>query len=92
MRVLLGEVRNLILDKGLGHLRFHRHCFIGCVAEMQMWIDSFPNVMFGLTTKSLGNQSTFAALSRLGLDRILAETDSPFFKKDKESLAFIIYL
>ena len=28
------EVRNLILDKGLEHLRIHRHCLIGCVAEM----------------------------------------------------------
>ena len=34
--------------------------------------------MFGLTIKSLGNQSTIAALSRLGLDRILAETDLLF--------------
>ena len=77
------EVRNLILDKGLAHLKIHRHCFIGCVAEMHRWIDSFPNVMFGFTTKSLGNQSTCAALSRLGLDRILAETDAPYFKKTR---------
>ena len=78
-----GEFRNLILDKRFGHLRIHRHCFIGCVAEIHRWIDSVPNVMFGFTSKSLGNQSTCAALSRLGIDRILAETDSPYFKKTR---------
>ena len=48
------EVRSLILDKRLGHLRIHRHCFIGCVAEMHEWTEFFPNFMFGFTTKAWG--------------------------------------
>ena len=27
-------IGNMVLDKVLGHLRIHKHCFIGCVVEM----------------------------------------------------------
>ena len=75
------EVREMIVSKGLAHLKIHRHCFIGCVEEMRRWQSSFPNVMFGFTSKSLTNPDTCAALAHLGLDQILAETDSPYFWK-----------
>ena len=49
---------------------------------MHRWID-FSKCYVWVYYKSLGNQLTCAALSPLGLDRILAETDSPYFKKTK---------
>lgn len=75
------EVRKMILSKGLADLKIHRHCFIGCEEEMRLWQSSFPNIMFGFTSKSLADSDTCTALSRLGLDKILAETDSPYFWK-----------
>ena len=36
----------------------------------------FPNVMFGITSKSLADSEICTALLCLGLDQILPETDS----------------
>ena len=75
------EVRLILKEKGLTHLRIHRHCFVGSVAEMQRWVNTFPNVMFGITAKSLDDPETKACLSKLKLEKIVLETDSPYLKK-----------
>ena len=62
------EVKNLVLDKGLGHLRIHRHCFIGCVERCTGGLIIFQMSCLGLLHKAWGNL-TCAPLSRLGLNR-----------------------
>ena len=49
---------------------------------MHRWID-FSKCYVWVNYKSLGNQLTCAALSPLGLDGILAETDSPFSRRQR---------
>ena len=74
------EVKLLLKELALTHLPIHRHCFIGSVKEMRDWLNTFPNVMFGLTLKSLDKMDA-AFLSELKLQKILLETDSPYFRK-----------
>ena len=75
------EVLNLVRSKNLSHLQIHRHCFIGCLAEMRDWLEAFPNVMFGFTSKSLQNVETCEALRRLPIEKLLIETDAPYLKR-----------
>lgn len=75
------EVLHLLKETGLTHLRIHRHCFIGTREEMQDWLQALPNVMFGITSKSLTDPHTLASLSELKLEKIVLETDSPYLKK-----------
>ena len=72
------DVLNIIKRTGHTRLRIHRHCFIGNLAEMHQWIETFPNIMFGFTKRSLRHSPTRAALSFLSMDRVLLETDSPY--------------
>lgn len=72
------EVRSFLVETGHSDLFIHRHCFMGNMAEMHKWMESFPNVMFGLTKKSLKDPDTCAALSRLPMEKVLLETDSPY--------------
>ena len=54
----LEEVSLLLQEKGLGQLRNHRHCFLVSLEEMQLWMNTFTNFMFGITTKSLDDPET----------------------------------
>ncbi|MES9883359.1 MAG: TatD family hydrolase [Sedimenticola sp.] len=72
------EVRQIIVDLGLCHLRIHRHCFVGSVGELKRWVETFPNVHFGFTSTILGDPSASEVLVALDLSKILLETDSPY--------------
>ena len=74
------EVLNLLKETKLTELRIHRHCFTGSVDEMHDWLNALPNVMFGITSKSLTDPLTLEALSELELGKIVLETDSPYLK------------
>lgn len=64
----------------------HLHCFTGGWSEARRWLDAFPHLCLGLTPK-LGNNlnGPLAETARMvPLDRILLETDAPFFLPKEE--------
>ncbi|KAH7948631.1 hypothetical protein HPB51_028443 [Rhipicephalus microplus] len=65
----------------------HRHCFTGGWSEAQQWMDTFPNLFLGLTP--LVGFHSAAPLAEVGrripLDRLLLETDAPYFLPNSES-------
>ena len=70
-----------ILRKGLSRWhRVHRHCFRGCVREMNDWIAAFPNVCFGFTATVLRDptKQEEEAIHAMASHRILLESDAPY--------------
>ncbi|XP_035675680.1 uncharacterized protein LOC118415293 isoform X1 [Branchiostoma floridae] len=59
----------------------HRHCFTESFAVAQRWMEEYPNMYLGITalvtfptTRALQD-----AVRRIPLDRLLLETDAPYF-------------
>ncbi|KAH7947565.1 hypothetical protein HPB52_013371 [Rhipicephalus sanguineus] len=67
--------------------RIHRHCFTGEWTEAQQWLDAFPNLCIGLTPLlGFRNAGPLAEVGRkIPLDRLLLETDAPYFLPNRES-------
>ncbi|XP_075552176.1 uncharacterized protein LOC142585350 [Dermacentor variabilis] len=65
----------------------HRHCFTGGWKEAQEWLDAFPNLCLGLTPLvSFDRVGPLTEVARkIPLDRLLIETDSPYFLPKEES-------
>ncbi|XP_037519476.2 putative deoxyribonuclease TATDN2 [Rhipicephalus sanguineus] len=65
----------------------HRHCFTGNWREAQEWLDAFPNLCLGLTPLiCFDRTSSLAEVGRnIPLDRLLLETDAPYFLPKEES-------
>ena len=64
--------------------KIHLHCFAGDAALIQDWLEEFPNTWFGFT----GLVDSFSegqkkVLKDLPDDKLLLETDSPYFKLGK---------
>ena len=76
------KVKELIEDSGFSRIPIHRHCYIENVKEMDKWLKTFPNLMFGFTNLSCSHPDTRFALSRLPMEKILLETDSPWLGCD----------
>ncbi|KAJ8787802.1 hypothetical protein J1605_005704 [Eschrichtius robustus] len=61
--------------------KIHRHCFTGSYAVIKPLLDYFPNMSVGFTAL-LTYSSTWEiqdALKKIPLERIVVETDAPFF-------------
>ena len=59
----------------------HCHCFTGSLAVYQDWMAIFPNSFFGFTKIVSGfDAEQMDALRAVPDDRILLETDAPYFK------------
>lgn len=69
----------IIQDEGFTDLKFHRHCFVGSLAELFQWQETLPNVLFGITA-SFMKRTGFSqqVIPRIPLRRLLVETDAPF--------------
>lgn len=67
--------------------QIHRHCFTGNWQEAQVWLDAFPNLCLGLTPLVCsGHTNALAEVARkIPLERLLIETDSPYFLPKQES-------
>ncbi|XP_077486100.1 3'-5' RNA nuclease TATDN2-like [Amblyomma americanum] len=65
----------------------HRHCFTADWPEAQRWLMEFPNLCLGLTPLvSFPNAGGLVEVARkIPLDRLLIETDSPYFLPKSES-------
>ncbi|XP_076051699.1 3'-5' RNA nuclease TATDN2-like [Oratosquilla oratoria] len=62
----------------------HRHCFTGDWEEASLWFENFSNVYLGFTPLITSNNNRAANLrdvaSRMPLNRLLLETDAPYFR------------
>lgn len=59
----------------------HLHCFTGDWMEARTWLDTFPRLCLGLTPVLgfPGAEPLVEAARNIPLDRLLFETDAPFF-------------
>ena len=58
----------------------HLHCFSGSPDVVQAWLKSFPNTFFGFTGMVRNfNFTQCQALKKVPRDRLLLETDAPYF-------------
>uniref|UniRef100_A0A8R1HIV9 Uncharacterized protein n=1 Tax=Caenorhabditis japonica TaxID=281687 RepID=A0A8R1HIV9_CAEJA len=63
------------------NLKIHRHCFTEDWKTAQKWLKACPDVHFGFTAGIYQfRQEQIEAIRRIPLDRILLETDGPYFK------------
>ena len=61
--------------------RIHVHCFNGSKEAVDLWIENFPNVMFGYTSMvSRLPPEMKDTVRTMEASRILLETDAPYFK------------
>ena len=73
----------------------HRHCFTGSWEEAKTWLDMFPNSYIGLTPlvthkyshRSLGPRDV---ARKIPLNRLLLETDAPYFVPKQVSVAKLV--
>ncbi|KAK3786201.1 hypothetical protein RRG08_020344 [Elysia crispata] len=61
--------------------KIHRHCFTQDLSTAQRWLDAFPNMFIGFTPVITyrSAQDPAIAASQIPLDRLLLETDAPYF-------------
>ena len=66
--------------------RIHRHCFTQDIDTAREWLSAFPNMYFGftplITRKSKSVAPIRLAAAGIPLDRLLLETDAPYFVPD----------
>ncbi|EFO93739.1 hypothetical protein CRE_12803 [Caenorhabditis remanei] len=69
------------MEKNHPFLKIHRHCYTENWSTAQRWLKQCPDVHFGFTGAVLSfNEGQIEAIRRIPLDRILLETDGPYFK------------
>ena len=59
--------------------KIHRHCFTGSWDEAQTWLRHFPNSFIGLTPLVTYARGPREVAKKIPLDRLLLETDAPYF-------------
>ena len=64
--------------------KIHKHCFTGDRKEANLWMDHFPNLYLGFTcliTHSSNRSTRVKEVAKtVPLNRILLETDAPYFR------------
>ena len=62
------------------HQPIHIHCFTGYCYVLERWLEVFPRTHFGFTSKVRSfDQHQIAALCKLEENRLLLESDAPYF-------------
>ena len=73
--------------------RVHVHCFTGREFIVKAWLNKYPNAYFGFTAKVAHfDQEQIAGLRAVPRDKILLETDAPYFPHGKASVSTPAYL
>ncbi|KAB0353513.1 hypothetical protein FD755_023787 [Muntiacus reevesi] len=74
---LLGIMKKLVPSD----YKIHRHCFIGDYQVIEPFLNYFPNMLVGFTAVVTYPSAWEArdALKKIPLERIIVETDSPYF-------------
>lgn len=78
----VGYIQLLFQLKGVvpSNQKIHLHCFEGTTDIINRWIEEFPNTYFGFTgLVGSFNTTSKDALRSLSPDKLLLETDSPYF-------------
>lgn len=68
-----------VLGEDAATLPIHRHCFQGSMETASQWIEAFPYVRFGINPNISSIPRAKVMIKALTLDRILLETDAPYF-------------
>ncbi|XP_077307710.1 3'-5' RNA nuclease TATDN2 [Lithobates pipiens] len=71
-----------IMKKWVPHdYKIHRHCFTGNYKDIEPFLNEFPNMSVGFTAVLTYPSAGIAreAVSRIPLDKLIIETDAPFF-------------
>ena len=63
------------MEEGAKHHPIHLHCFRRSSERLRTWLTGFTNVMVGFTP-NIQNED---AVKEIPLDKILLETDAPYF-------------
>ena len=72
---------NILREQCARYQKIHVHCFTGTADHIGIWIDSFPNVYFGVTGLAAEFDSMQQeAVRRIPPERLLLETDSPYLR------------
>ena len=63
----------------------HRHCFTGSWSDASSWLELYPGSKIGITglVTFKGASSTHEVVRRIPLERLLLETDAPYFLPSK---------
>lgn len=73
--------------------RIHLHCFTGTAHNVRQWLRRFPQTYFGFTSMvSRFRTHQKEALCRVPTDRLLLETDAPYFPAAGYPLSAPIFL
>jgi Tat protein secretion system quality control protein TatD with DNase activity len=65
---------------GYQEQRIHIHCFMGKADTVECWLRRYLNVYFGVTAAVRSfDEIQFAGLRAIPHDRLLLETDAPYF-------------
>jgi Tat protein secretion system quality control protein TatD with DNase activity len=74
MKEVIQEALSLLKEVGVkSRHSIHVHCFTGDLDDYRLWLRSFPNTMFGISSRSLSINSLVRGVE---LHKILLETDS----------------
>ena len=86
---------NILKEMVPREYKIHRHCFTGDAEEVSKWLEAFPNMYFSFTNligfKNLHRtQGLRSAVTKIPLQRILIETDAPYFRPQCVSIFYPI--
>ena len=58
--------------------KIYWHCFTGTPKDVEKWLETFPNTLFGVSPRAISSRPEVTALfGSAPLERLLVETDSP---------------
>ena len=65
--------------------RIHLHCYFGSIHTVELWLAEFPNTLFGFVRVPARSGSNLQkeCIAKIAEDRILLETDSPYFSGNR---------
>ena len=70
------------------HQQMHLHCFTGNSYVLDRWLEVFPRTYFGFTNKvKYFNQHQIAALCKIDENRLMLESDAPYFPIEGETVS-----
>ena len=79
-------IRSALLQAGVPYFwPIHLHCFNEGWETCQKWMRAYPNMKFGFVLPYLDD-----VVQRIPLDRVLLETDAPYFPAAEHKLQDLV--